>query len=63
MFRLRFEINPVDMKAVGSGFAILYDAGVANEEPSELWLALVSIGREDPMGRERENLGRDSCVW
>ena len=36
--RLRLEINPVDMKAAGSGFAILYASGVSKESFDEAWL-------------------------
>lgn len=46
-FRFFLEIKPVDMNAVGSGFAALKLLGVAKVESAP-------SGREAPIGRERE---------
>ena len=57
--RFRFEMRPVDMKAAGSGLAILYAAGVANASASGCGAA----GRAIPMGSERARpCGRCTAV-
>lgn len=60
ILRLRFEIKPVDMKAAGSGRAILYASGVSKESEEEGWLSCVrvsNLGRRAPIGRDLEKLG------
>lgn len=56
--RFFFEIRPVDIKAAGSGFAILKWSGVAKEpglEESDC-ACIRPAGRAAPIGSDREKL-------
>lgn len=55
MFLFFFEINPVDMKAAGSGLADLYVPGVANEPWDEFSdESREGVGLVDPIGKDFE---------
>lgn len=56
--RLRLEIKPVDMKAAGSGFAILYASGVSNDSLDEDRSdSCREFGRRAPIGSDLEKPG------
>jgi hypothetical protein len=44
-------MTPVDMKALGFGFANLYKSGVS-KELCDPWLEKLSVGRGTPKGRD-----------